>query len=340
MIAVESNPDQEQQRRRETISRPPTAREIAFDRSFRWATRILAGLTALLVVCIVLLVAKQAWPAIVKFGPGFVTSTKWDAGKNQFGILPEIFGTVLSSFIGVFLATIFGVALAVFLTEEFIPRWLENILKNIITLLAAIPSVVYGLWGIFVVIPAIRPACDWLHDRFGWLPMFSTRLVSVGMMPASLVLAIMILPTITAISRDALAAVDPLVREASCGMGATRWETIFGVTLPASKRGIYGSIVLGLGRALGETMALAMLVGSVNVISPSLFSPANTLAALLANKFPEAASKLDLGALMYAALVLLVLTLLVNVAGELIMRRDIVHLPTYKAGTRKKEVAA
>jgi len=125
---------------------------------------------------------------------------------------------------------------------------------------------------------------------------------------------------VTAISRDSIAAVDPLLREAAFGMGATRWETILGVTLPTSKHGIYGSIVLGLGRALGETMALAMLVGSTNVISPSLFSPADTLAALLANKFPEAASRLDLGALMYAALVLLVLTLLVNMGGELIMR--------------------
>ena len=328
---------------REVIARPPTRREQVFDLSFRWATRVLAALSALLVVCVVLLIAKQAWPAIEKIGPQFITSTKWDAGKGQFGILPEIFGTVVSSLLGVALATVFGIAVAVFLTEEFIPRWLENILKNVITLLAAIPSVVYGLRGIFVVIPAIRPACNWLHQHFGWIPFFSTPLVSVGMMPAAFVLAIMILPTITAISRDAIAAVDPLLREASFGMGATRWETIFGVTIPTSKRGIYGSIVLGLGRAFGETMALAMLVGSANVISPSLFSPANTLAALLANRFPEAASKIDLGALMYAALVLLVLTLIVNVLGELIMRGDVSGRPGRKRPARtktKKEVIA
>ena len=313
MTAIDSTPP------RDVIARPPTARELALDRWFRATTRILAGFSALLVVFIVLLVAKQAMPAIAKFGPHFVTSTKWDAGKDQFGILPEIFGTVVSSFLGVALATVFGLAVAVFLTEEFIPRWLENILKNVVTLLAAIPSVVYGLWGIFVVIPAIRPACNWLHEHLGWIPLFSTPLVSVGMMPAAIVLAIMILPTITAISRDAIAAVDPLLREASFGMGATRWETIFGVTLPTSKRGIYGAIVLGLGRALGETMALAMLVGSVSVISPSLFSPGNTLAALLANKFPEAASPPDISVLMYVALVLLGLTLLVNVLGAWIL---------------------
>lgn len=324
--------------RREAISRPPTARELALDRSFRWASRILAGFTALLVVFIVVLVARQAWPAIEKFGFGFVTSTRWDAGKNQFGILPQIAGTLVSSLIGVALATVFGIAVAVFLTEDFIPQWLENILTNVITLLAAIPSVVYGLWGIFVVIPAIRPACNWLHEHLGWVPLFSTPLVSVGMAPAALVLAIMILPTVAAISRDAIAAVDPLVREASIGMGATRWETILGVTLPMSRRGIYGSIVLGLGRALGETMALAMLVGNVNKISPSLFSPADTLAALLANKFPEAASRIDLGALMYAALVLLLLTLVVNIAGELIVRKDIAQ--AVRGHGKKKEVRA
>jgi phosphate transport system permease protein len=305
-----------------SFSRPPTGWEIGLDRTFRWATRILAGFSALVAALIVILITKQALPAIHKLGPQFIIGTKWDAGKGQFGILPEIYGTLLSSFLGVIIAAVFGIALAVFLTEQFIPRWLENLLKNVVTLLAAIPSVVYGLWGIFVVIPAIRPACNWLHVHMGWFPLFSTPLVSVGIMPAALVLAIMILPTITAISRDAIAAVDPLLREASFGMGATRWETIFGVTLPTSRRGVYGSIVLGLGRALGETMALAMLVGSTNVISPSLFSPANTLAALLANKFPEAASSIDLGALMYAALVLLILTLLVNMGGELIVLTD------------------
>jgi phosphate transport system permease protein len=305
-----------------SVATPPTARELWADRTFKWITRIFATLIALVTVLVVVLIAKQAMPAIVKYGPGFMVSSHWDAGKEKFGILPEIFGTVVSSTIGVALAAVFGIAMAVFLTQEFIPRWLENLLKNIVTLLAAIPSVVYGLWGIFVLIPAIRPACNWLHEHLGWIPLFSTPLLSVGMLPAALVLAIMILPTITAISRDAISAVDPLLREAAFGMGATRWETILGVTLPTSKRGIYGSIVLGLGRALGETMALAMLIGSANVIRPSLFSPADTLAALLANKFPEAASPLDLGALMYAALVLLVLTLLANMAGELIMRRD------------------
>jgi phosphate transport system permease protein len=304
------------------IGRSPRRAEVRADGVFQWGTRIVAGLNVLVVILIIGLILRQALPAMHKVGAGFIVSKTWDAGKGQFGILPEIWGTMVSSVIGVALATIFGIAVAIFLTEQFIPRWLESVFKNIVQLLAAIPSVVYGLWGIFVVIPAIRPGCNWLHAHLGWFSLFGTPLLSVGMMPAAIVLAIMILPTITAISRDAIASVNPLLREAAFGMGATRWETILGVTLPTSSRGIYGSVVLGFGRAIGETMALAMLIGSTNVISLSLFSPANTLAALLANKFPEAASPIDLGVLMYAAVVLLALTLAVNAAGELIIKGE------------------
>jgi phosphate transport system permease protein len=316
MVMVSERPDMQ------AIARPPTLSELRTTQIFRWCTRIFAWIIVATVALILALIGRQAFPAIRQLGGHFIVGRTWDAGKGQFGILPEIVGTLASSTIGVAFGGLFGVVAAIFLTQEFIPRWLENIFRSIVTLLAAIPSVVYGLWGIFVVIPTIRPACSWLHDHLGWLPPFSTPLLSVGLLPAALVLAIMILPTVTAISRDSLAAVDPMLREAAFGMGATRWETILGVTLPTSKRGIYGSIVLGFGRAIGETMALAMLVGSANVISPSIFSPADTLAALLANKFPEAASPLDLGVLMYAALVLLTLTLLVNVVGEMIMRHQ------------------
>ena len=304
-----------------SIAQPPTAGEMALDRAFRALTRGFGWLTILVVVLLVVLVGWQASPAIQEYGLKFITGTDWDAGKGQFGILPEIWGTLYSSILGVILGGFFGVTVAIFLTEHFLPPWLEDIFTNIVNLLAAIPSVVYGLWGIFVVIPAIRPFCNWLHTSFGWFPLFSTPLLSVGMLPAALVLAIMVLPTVCAISRDALASVNPRLREAAYGLGATRWETILAVILPTAKRGIWGSVLLGFGRALGETMALAMLVGSINVISWSVLSPANTLAALLASKFPEAASPIDLGVLMYAALVLLGLTLAVNVLGELILLR-------------------
>src|SRR4029077_2524236 len=181
-----------------------------------------------------------------------------------------------------------------------VPDHLERLLRNLIELLAAIPSVVYGLWGLFVFIPLIRPACNWLHLKLGWIPFFGTDLSGPGVLPAVIVLAIMILPTITAISRDALVSVPPKLRMAAYGLGATRWETVLAVILPTASRGIVGGVLLALGRALGETMALAMLVGNSNRISVSLFSPANTLAALLANNFPEAGPK-QVGVLMYAA---------------------------------------
>jgi phosphate transport system permease protein len=171
-----------------------------------------------------------------------------------------------------------------------------------------------------VVIPLIRPMCNWLHLKLGWIPLFGTDLSGPGVLPAVLVLSIMILPTVTAISRDALVAVPPKLRMAAYGLGATRWETLLAVILPTASRGILGGVVLAFGRALGETMALAMLVGNSNKITLSVFSPANTLAALLANNFPEAGAK-EVGVLMYAALVLLGITLIVNILGAAIIQR-------------------
>lgn len=177
---------------------------------------------------------------------------------------------------------------------------------------------VYGLWGIYVVIPAIRPLTDWLAKALGWIPFFGSTLSGPGLLPAALVLAIMILPTIAAVSQDALRSVPLKTKQAAYGMGTTHWEAILQVIVPAAATGIFGALVLGLGRALGETMALAMLVGNSNQISLSLFSPANTLAALLALNFPEAGAN-EIEVLMYAALVLMLITLAVNVAGSLIM---------------------
>ena len=191
----------------------------------------------------------------------------------------------------------------------------------IVELLAAIPSVVYGLWGLFVVVPAMRPIADALHAHFGFIPLFGSTLSGPGMAPAALVLAIMILPTVAAVSQDALRLVPYKVKEAAYGLGTTRWEAILKVMLPAASTGIFGALVLGFGRALGETMALAMLIGNSNQISLSLFSPGNTLAALLALNFPEAGAR-EVQVLMFAALVLLSITLIVNVIGDLIMARS------------------
>ncbi len=324
------------------ISRPPTMRERIGDRLFRHCTHVFAWLTVLLVVYVVIRIGRVALPAIHTYGASFMIGTTWDANRDNFGILPAIFGTVYSSVLGLIIGTAFGLAIAIFLSEGFLslgidaavrsvgledssfwgglPNRIENLLRVTIELLAAIPSVVYGLWGIFVVIPMVRPLAQWLHGHLGWIPWFSTNLSGPGLFPAAIVLAIMVLPTISAISRDALAAVPPKMREAAFGIGATRWEAILAIFIPTAATGIFGAIILGFGRALGETMALAMLAGNSNVISMSLFSPCNTLAALLANHFPEA-DTVEVGALMYAALVLLGITLVVNVVGTVILDR-------------------
>ncbi len=308
--------------------RPPTTLDTLVDRTFRGLTLCFAWLTLLLIIYIFWRIGGTAIPAMHKFGISFLTSTDWDPGQGRFGILPEIWGTLYSSLLALFGGGIFGVAIAVFLTQDFLPHNVTVVLKSIIELLAAIPSVVYGLWGIFVLIPLIRPLADWLHLHLGWLPFFSTSLSGPGLFPAALVLSIMILPTVAAISQDALAAIPAKIREAAFGMGATRWEAILRVFLPTASGGIFGALVLGFGRALGETMALAMLVGNSNQLTLSLFSPANTLAALLALNFPEA-SDYEVRVLMYAAVVLLVITFLVNVAGQLIITA------TLRTGGRK-----
>jgi len=325
-----------------SISQPPTRLQLITDRTFRRLCHALAWFTVISIAFVIVRIILAGVPAMREYGPGFVFGRVWDPNTGHFGILPEIWGTLYSSILSLVIGTAFGVAAAIFLTEGFLgefvfnclkllhvhfhpvwgrlPQQIEDLLKNLIELLAAIPSVVYGLWGIFVVIPLIRPACNWLHLKMGWLPLFGTDLSGPGMLPAVIVLSIMLLPTITAISRDALVAVPPKLRMAAYGLGATRWETIFAVILPTASRGIFGGIVLAFGRALGETMALAMLVGNSNRISVSLFSPANTLAALLANNFPEARPH-EVHVLMYAALVLLAITLLVNILGAFILQR-------------------
>ena len=303
-------------------SRPPTSFEIGADRVFRGLTRLTAWLAVGLVFLIVFQIARTAYPAIQEHGIKFLTTSKWDPGAKKFGILPQIGGTLYSSILGVAIGSIFGIAVAIFITQDFLPPKLELAIKNVVELLAAIPSVVYGLWGIFVVIPTIRPFCNWLYASFGSIPIFGSRLAGPGMLPAALVLAIMVLPTVTAISRDAIVAVPPKLREAAFGLGATRWETILGIILPTASRGIYGSVILAFGRAVGETMALAMLLGNNNSFEWSLFSPGNTLAALMANQWPES-GQIEKGALMYAGLVLLCITLLINIVGTLILQRTV-----------------
>jgi phosphate transport system permease protein len=218
------------------------------------------------------------------------------------------------------LAIPIGVGTAILLSENFLPSQLRLVLVFLVELLAAIPSVVYGIWGIFVLIPILTNLGKWLHSSLGWIPIFSTPPTGPGMLPAGVILAIMTLPIITAISRDALISVPISLRQAAMGLGATRWETIFQVIVPAAFSGIVSAVMLALGRAMGETMAVTMLIGNSNNISLSLLAPSNTISSLLASQFSEA-SGLQISALMYAALVLFVLTLIVNMLAELIVNR-------------------
>ena len=301
-----------------SIAQAPSTLAYVVDRLF-FAIATLGALAIIALVAYILFeIGEQALPAISKYGGGFLIDTSWNVQRDQFGILPQIWGTLYSSLLALVIGGFVGVTIAIILTQDFLPPRLAITFRTLIEMLAAIPSVVFGLWGIFVVIPFIRPAANWLHDTLGFIPFFSSSLSGPGMLPAVIVLSIMILPTVAAISQDAIGLVPYKVKEAAYGMGTTRWEAILKVIVPAASAGISSALVLGFGRALGETMALAMLIGNSNQISLSLFSPANTLAALLASNFPEAAQT-ERQALMYAALVLLAITLVVNVIGTLIL---------------------
>jgi len=292
--------------------------ELFLDRSFIWTTRILAFAVAAILLWMVIQVGFAAVPAIQKFGWGFLASSAWNPPEGDYGVLPMMYGTVISSLIALLIAVPIAIGTAIVLSENFLPVSVRTVLTFLVKLLAAIPSVVYGLWGIYVLIPALTDIGGWLHKTLGWIPLFGTQPKGPGMLPAGVILAIMILPIITAISRDSLASLPPELRGASYGVGSTRWQTIFSVLLPAAFSGIVGGIMLGLGRALGETMAVTLVIGNSNDLSLSLLAPANTIASLIASQFREA-SELQKAALMYAALILFLITLVVNIIAEWIV---------------------
>lgn len=280
--------------------------ERTLDSAFYWSAKLLALAIAGILVWITIQVAIAAMPAIKEFGFGFITTSSWNPVKEQYGVWPAIYGTVISSFIALAISVPIGLGVAIFLSEDYLPPAVQRITVFLVELLAAVPSVVYGLWGIFVLIPFLK----------GFTP-----LKGQGMLPAALILSVMILPTIAAIGRDAIANVESGMRQAALGLGATRWETIIQIILPAASSGIIGGIMLALGRALGETMAVTMLIGNSNRVAAfDIFAPANTVSSLLANQFAEA-SGLQVAALMYAALILFFITLVVNILAQLFVTR-------------------
>ncbi|NCJ07341.1 phosphate ABC transporter permease subunit PstC [Synechococcales cyanobacterium C] len=293
---------------------------FGLDTGFTWLARASAMVPVVLLVAIGWVIGQQAWPAMQAFGLSFLWGQDWDVGAALFGALPYIYGTLVSAAIALLLAVPVGLSVAILTTESFLPTWVREPVAFLVELIAAIPSVIVGLWGIFVLIPFLMPMQTWLFDHWRWVPLFSTEPYGPGMLTAGVILAIMILPTLAALGRDVLLALPPELRMAAMAVGATRWETIAHVNLPAASAGILGAVTLGLGRALGETMAVTMVIGNSPQISASLLDLGYTIPAVLANQFAEAVDELHLGALMYLALVLFLLTLAVNVVAVLMVR--------------------
>jgi phosphate transport system permease protein len=293
------------------------------DRVYNAVITTFAALIPVLLVLIAASIGIAAWRALSKFGLAFLTESTWDVGAEKFGAAPAIYGTLVSSAIALIIATPLALGVSIFLSE-IAPKWLRQPVAFLVDLLAAIPSVVYGLWGVFVLIPILRdPVTPFLRDtlKLGNTPLFSGPNYGYSMLAAGIILAIMILPFISAITREVLLAVPRSQREAALALGATRWEMIRDAVIPYARSGIIGGVILGLGRALGETMAVTMLIGNRAQISASLFAPGYTMASLIANEFSEATSDLHLSALMAVGAVLFIVTLIVNAIARLLVWR-------------------
>src|SRR6185369_9777352 len=280
------------------------------DAVFRVLMLLVALLMVGIVVAMVIALATDSILSIRQFGFAFLTSQRWDPIKGEFGALPFIYGTLMSSLIALLISVPFSLGIAIFLVEQ-APHYLAKPVGFLVELLAAIPSVVYGLWGIFVLAPFLRVYVEPpLAKHLGWLPFFQGQITGIGLLTGGIILAIMVTPIISAVVRDVLSAVPGSQREAALALGATKWEMIR-VVLVNGAPGIAGAVILGLGRALGETMAVTMVIGNRPQISPSLFEPSYTIASAIANEFTEATGDLYLSALVELGLILFLVTFVV-----------------------------
>lgn len=316
---------------RSILERSPAARRA--DPLFRWILTGLAALILALIAFFFIFLFNKAQPALAHQGFfSFLFTNDWNPSKEIFGAWPLVAGTLISAAIALVIGVPVAVATALYITE-LSPRRLRGPLVILIELLAAVPSVVYGLWGIFVLIPKLKPAEQWFSDTFGFLPFVGGDVAGPNYFIAGLILAIMILPIVSAISREVMSTVPPDLKEASLALGATRWEMIRMAVLPYSRAGITGAAMLGLGRAIGETIAVTLVIGNSPTIGKQIFDQGYTLAAVIANEFGEAANdKLHAGALIAAGLVLFVITLIINAAARSLVRR------AESKGTRVKTV--
>ena len=294
--------------------------EKSVDGGFRILAIVLASVVAMVLMAILIVVFWGSLDSMGRYGWSFLVTSNWNPVKDEYGAFTAIYGTLLTSLLALLIAVPLGVGTAIFITENIIPLRIRTLIGLMVELLAAIPSVVLGLWAIFVMEPFIRPFLEVLHNTLGWLPLFSTDPMGPGITPAVLILVVMILPIITAISRDSLNQVPMKLRQAAYGVGTTRWGAILNVMLPAAISGIVGGVMLALGRAMGETMAVTMIIGNSNTFSWSLLAPGNTISAMLANQFGEADGS-QVSSLMYAAFILMILTLAVNLLAQWLVKR-------------------
>lgn len=291
------------------------------DRLFYRTTQGFAVCVLVLAFLLVLDLFRGSWEAIQTFGLKFLVGTTWDPVTHQFGTLPTIIGTLVKALIALLLAVPISIGSAVFITF-YVPRWLRPMISYPIELLAGIPSIVFGLWGLFIMVPVIRALQIWLKANFGWFFLFDGPAVyGVGVLAGSVILAIMITPIITAISRDILLTVPRPQIEGMLALGATKWEAIWQVALPYARVGLFGAVILGLGRAIGETMAVTMVGGNSFDLIHSLFDPVHSMASQIASEFTEATYSLYVSSLIYVGLILFGITILISLGAQFLIRR-------------------
>ena len=289
------------------------------DSIFKGVTLLFALSIFVILLLMVVEMTYESLPALKEFGWRFIKSSDWDAVQGSFGALSYIWGSVVSSILAILLATPLSVGTAILITE-IAPKKLGSMVAALVELLAAIPSVIYGLWGILIMAPWLQKTVEpFLNERLGFIPLFRGAPYGVSMLAAVFILTIMIVPIITSIAKEVLLAVPQSQKEASFALGATRWEMIRMAVLPYGKSGILGAVILGLGRAIGETMAVTMVIGNSPQISLSLLAPAYTMPSVIANEFAETTSKLHAAALMEIGLILLVVTVIINALARLLL---------------------
>ena len=294
--------------------------EKMVDAGFKNLVISMASIVGIVLFSIFAVIYYESTESISKYGLRFIFSSQWNPVTDEYGAFTAIYGTLFTSLASLFIAIPLGVGTAIFITEKILPKYIRELIGIMVELLAAIPSVVLGLWAVFIMEPFIRPFLNIIYEIFGFIPFFGTKPLGAGMLPAILILVVMILPIITSVSKDSLNQVPSNLRQAAYGIGASRWTTIFKVIIPAAISGITGGVLLALGRAMGETMAVTMIIGNSNNFSWSIFAPSYTISSMLANQFGEADGS-QVSSLMYAALILMILTLIVNIFAQWIVKK-------------------